>query len=230
MKFVTTGDHSVTLYNEDVGDHYHSTSGAIEESFQKFAIPALEGKHGQKSVWILDICFGLGYNSLAAMHYLHQNNPNIDIWIVGLERDRAVLSASLTVPMVPLLREEYALVQEAARKASRRKRAVVEDEHVCIKLLVGDARESIHGLTRSFDVVFLDPFAPQKDPLLWQEAFMHDIYTVMKPGAVLTTYSCAGMVRRNLTAAGFTVSDGPRVGRRAPSTIAVKPASRRGKA
>jgi tRNA U34 5-methylaminomethyl-2-thiouridine-forming methyltransferase MnmC len=44
----------------------------------------------------------------------------------------------------------------------------------------------------------------------------------MKKGGKLATYSCARVVRENLVAAGFSVSDGPCVGRRAPGTVAVK--------
>ena len=44
----------------------------------------------------------------------------------------------------------------------------------------------------------------------------------MKKESKLATYSCAGQVRRNLKEVGFKIKDGPCVGRRAPSTIAIK--------
>ena len=37
MKKVKTEDNSITFYNEEVEDHYHSKSGAREESFEKHA-------------------------------------------------------------------------------------------------------------------------------------------------------------------------------------------------
>ena len=43
----------------------------------------------------------------------------------------------------------------------------------------------------------------------------------MNKNAILSTYSCAGIVRRNLKEAGFKVADGPIVGRRAPGTLAI---------
>ena len=45
----------------------------------------------------------------------------------------------------------------------------------------------------------------------------------MKPGAKLSTYSCAKSVRQNMIAAGFNVLDGPAIGRKSPATIAKKP-------
>jgi tRNA U34 5-methylaminomethyl-2-thiouridine-forming methyltransferase MnmC len=44
----------------------------------------------------------------------------------------------------------------------------------------------------------------------------------MKEGAKLSTYSYARWIRNNLKNAGFEVLDGPILGRRSPSTIALK--------
>jgi tRNA U34 5-methylaminomethyl-2-thiouridine-forming methyltransferase MnmC len=43
----------------------------------------------------------------------------------------------------------------------------------------------------------------------------------MKKGAMMSTYSCARIVRDNLKNAGFEVKNGPIIGRRSPSTIAI---------
>ena len=51
--------------------------------------------------------------------------------------------------------------------------------------------------------------------------FFKNIKKLMKKGAYLTTYSCASEVRKNLIEAEFEVKDGPSVGRKAPSTIAI---------
>ena len=91
-----------------------------------------------------------------------------------------------------------------------------------IRLIVGDALKEVKKLDGKFDIVFLDPFSPKKAPELWSKEFLKDIVSKMKTKGVLTTYSCAGEIRRNLAELGLKVKDGPCVGRRAPSTIAVK--------
>ena len=63
MKLIKTKDNSFTFFNEEFQEHYHSISGALEEANKKFIEP-LELKDGMT---ILDICFGLGYNTLAAI-------------------------------------------------------------------------------------------------------------------------------------------------------------------
>ena len=67
MKEVITKDSSITFYNEEYGETYHSVTGAVEEAYKKFAEPALEAVKGKNDIKILDVCFGLGYNSAAAI-------------------------------------------------------------------------------------------------------------------------------------------------------------------
>ena len=59
MEEVITEDKSVTFRSQEYDECYHSKSGAMEESFEKFAKPC-ELKDGMK---VLDVCFGIGYNS-----------------------------------------------------------------------------------------------------------------------------------------------------------------------
>lgn len=54
-----TNDNSVGLYCKETDDIYHSATGALTEAFEKFINP-LELKD---NIQVLDICFGIGYNS-----------------------------------------------------------------------------------------------------------------------------------------------------------------------
>lgn len=212
-EYIITGDGSTTFYNEEFKQIYHSISGAVEESVEKFVKPCIKfkGKHPK----ILDICFGLGYNTAAALDILGPCS------VVGLENDESILESSKDVI-------DYFKSYSIVRKAALEKK--FNDGKTSIKIIVGDARENVKKLGKEieedsntlFDIVFLDPFSPAACPELWTEEFMKDIFSVVKPGGILTTYSCARKVRDALKTAGFAVRDGPVVGRRAPATIAVK--------
>ncbi|MBR9677073.1 hypothetical protein GOV04_02950 [Candidatus Woesearchaeota archaeon] len=203
MKQVTTDDGSITLYSEKIGSTYHSTSGAVEEAIKKFVEPAKLAE----GVNILDFCFGLGYNSAAALEVVKKCS------IIGLENDSKILKKiqDLNPPF-----KQYNIIKKAAQKL------LYKDENVYIKIVVGDARQTIKLLDEQFDAVFFDPFDPKKQPELWSEIVFKDIARLMKSGGVLTTYSCAKWVRQNMQKAGLKVEDGPIIGRRGPSTIAVK--------
>lgn len=202
MKEIITGDNSITFYNDKYDETYHSTSGAIEESFEKFVKPC-RINDGMK---ILDICFGIGYNCCAALDSAKK------LKIICLENDKEILEQIQTLN--PKLKN-YNIIKKLAKNFE------YNDENYDLKLIMGDARETIKTLNDKVDAVFLDPFSPKKCPELWTKDFFADIKRVMNKNAILATYSCAGIVRRNLNSAGFTVKDGPCVGRRSPSTIAV---------
>ena len=203
MKKVITKDNSATFRNPKYDECYHSKSGAIEEAFEKFAKPC-KLKNGMK---VLDVCFGIGYNTLAAI-------STADVDVVGLENDKCILKEIENIEVSEQLRQNYNKIRIAAKKLE------YEDKKIKIRIILGDARETIKSINEKFDAVFLDPFSPPKCPELWTYEFFAEIAKKMKKGAILTTYSCARMVRENLKKAGFSVEDGPVIGRRSPSTLA----------
>ncbi len=204
MREVLTGDGSLTFYSEEYSEMYHSQTGALEEAFKKYA-EVVGLKDGFR---VLDICFGLGYNTLAAIHTVSK------IEVVGLEKDKAVLDQINGVDVPDNLKEDYGKVKKAAEDLE------YEDDKVKIKIILGDALETIDLIEGKFDAVFLDPFSLTKNPELWSSGFFKKIRNKMNKGTILATYSCARKVREDLKEAGFEVKDGPKVKRRGPSTIA----------
>jgi len=216
MKKIKTKDGSFTFKNEKYDELYHSISGAEEESLKKYIEPLGFEKliKKQDSVNILDICFGLGYNTAAAFDYIWKLDDSVKICVIGLEKDKKILDK---IPGLSASFENYNLIKKCINNNLE-----YENEKFKIKIILDDAQKSIKKLNKKFDAVFLDPFSPKKNPELWTEKFFKDIFRLMKSKALLTTYSCAGKIRKNLKNAGFTVKDGPCIGRRAPSTIAIK--------
>lgn len=101
--FTFTKDKSVGLYDKAVGDIYHSIYGAKDESREKFIKPLTVNKnfYRKKNMNILDICYGIGYNTKSFLEkYLNLNcdaKLNIDI----LENDKKL------VLMSPFIKDRY---------------------------------------------------------------------------------------------------------------------------
>ncbi|MFW6450486.1 MAG: tRNA (5-methylaminomethyl-2-thiouridine)(34)-methyltransferase MnmD [Nanoarchaeota archaeon] len=213
MEKIQTKDGSYTFYNEKYGDIYHSKSGAREEAFEKFAKPALIQfmQIPPRKISILDICFGLGYNSCAAIDFAARHFPDTELKIIGLENDPEIL-------------EEIKNIKPGFQHYDKIK-AATENEYnaelLKIKIIRGNASETIMQ-AQPADIVFHDPFSPKKHPELWTLEFFTKVYEKLVQGGMLLTYSCAKKIRENLEQAGFKVEDGPIVGRVAPSTIAYK--------
>lgn len=67
-----TNDGSVGLFSPDADDIYHSTYGALTEAYEKFILPSnlKNDLKKNKEIKILDICYGIGYNSKSFLNYI----------------------------------------------------------------------------------------------------------------------------------------------------------------
>ena len=93
FSFIKTEDGSIGLYNHGINDVYHSKSGAKNESYDKFVLPSgmLNFAKENNSVNILDICYGIGYNTKSALYHLQKINPNVEIKIDALESNKIII-------------------------------------------------------------------------------------------------------------------------------------------
>ena len=60
-----------------------------------------------------------------------------------------------------------------------------------------------------FDVVWLDPFGPDAEPLSWGPGVARVVARALAEHGRAVTYSAAGWIRRNLAAAGLFVATVP---------------------
>ena len=90
--------------------------------------------------------------------------------------------------------------------------AVGSDYH--LRVILGDARETLPEWQGKAGAWFLDGFAPARNPELWEDALMSEVARHTAPGGTCATYTAAGHVRRALEEAGFDVERCPGFGRK----------------
>ncbi len=91
---ILTNDGTATLYSKEFDESYHSQKdGALRESLEKHIIPAFKFSKDRDEITILDICFGLGYNTLSTILYVNQNNIKSKIKIISPEFDRELIAS-----------------------------------------------------------------------------------------------------------------------------------------
>ena len=193
-------DGSYTAYSKEYNEHYHSTKdGALNESLLKHIIPAFKLQKDKQELNILDICFGLGFNTLATVFYHKQNNLNAKLNIYSPELDEKLILSLLnfTYPkeFEPFLKIVTSLVENG----------IYEDEQLYIELYLGDAREYIKKFKNKFDIVYQDAFSPSANPTLWTKEYFSDISNAIKNDAILTTYSTALKTRLALHQNNFNI-------------------------
>ncbi len=79
------------------------------------------------------------------------------------------------------------------------------DETTQLKVICGNATETLAASPLWADAWYLDGFAPSRNPDMWSPALMNAVYAHTVPDGTFATYAAAGHVRRNLVAAGFAV-------------------------
>lgn len=69
-----TNDGSVGLYSPEFNDIYHSATGALTEAYEKFIYPVdFDSLIKKSKINVLDICYGIGYNSKSFLNYIFEN-------------------------------------------------------------------------------------------------------------------------------------------------------------
>jgi tRNA U34 5-methylaminomethyl-2-thiouridine-forming methyltransferase MnmC len=221
-----TDDGSFTFFSDEFSETFHTASGAAQEAQKKFVEPcqlaakadcAKRSARGDRSLKILDICYGLGYNSAAALKTIWATNPDCRVEIIALERDKIIPQQAIAHQ---LLDRWSSPIVELLKKLAQNQQ--IQTPRLTARLLLGDARETIEQVRESgfqADAIFLDPFSPPKCPQLWTVEFLSIVAQCLKTDGRLATYSCAASVRTALQLAGLQVGASNSVGRRSPGTI-----------
>ncbi|MDS3861320.1 MnmC family methyltransferase [Thermosynechococcaceae cyanobacterium BACA0444] len=214
-----TADGSLTFFSSTFQEAFHSHHGGKQEAESKFVMPCRVGAWAKTGhVRILDICFGLGYNSAAALTEIWRVNPDCQVELRGLELNWDVPQQAIAQGGLGRWPAE---IQEIISGLVTH--LDYQGTNLQARLLIGDARQtSQHLITDHWpaDVIFLDPFSPPHCPQLWTVEFLKQISQLLAPRGYLATYSAAAAVRAALQLAGLRVGSTPPVGRKSPGTLA----------
>jgi tRNA U34 5-methylaminomethyl-2-thiouridine-forming methyltransferase MnmC len=220
-----TADGSTTFWSETFQEAFHSQFGAKQEAIAKFVVPSriLEkancSRNSETSLNILDVCYGLGYNTAAAIESvfaLKECRNSSPLQIIALEDNLQVPQQAIALGLTNIWSPEVVeILQTVAAQQS------LHTPNLQMQLLIGDAREAIASVpARWADAIFLDPFSPPHCPQLWTIEFMQLLANCLKLDGYLVTYSCAAAVRAAMLAVGLTIGSTTPVGRKSPGTIA----------
>ncbi|MFM7573032.1 MAG: tRNA (5-methylaminomethyl-2-thiouridine)(34)-methyltransferase MnmD [Snowella sp.] len=215
-----TEDGSFTFFSGEFQEKFHSQSGAKQESEGKFVLACqLAQKVAQTDhLFLLDVCYGLGYNSASALERIWSVNPRCQVTLIALELDLNVPRQAIAYH---LLGQWADSIPQLLGKLALEGR--VENPLLKAELLGGDARLTLQQVKSSgfkADAIFLDPFSPPKCPQLWTVEFLTLLAQSLAIEGRLATYSCAASVRTALSLAGLKFGAGVQVGRRSPGTVA----------
>lgn len=202
-----------TPYSALYDDVYHTAHGALAQARHVF----LAGNElparwmGVARFVILETGFGLGLNFLAAWQAWRGSGATGRLHFVSVEKhpfrrdDLAGLLAAYpeSKSLADLLLRQWPPLTPGFHRLH------FDDGRVTLTLLLGDARALLPQLTAAVDAVFLDGFAPAKNPDLWSPALLATVTRLCRDRATLATWSVAGELRHALESLGWRLERRP---------------------
>src|SRR4051812_44188889 len=203
-----------TPYSPEFGDVYHSAAGALSQAQHVFlAGNELPQRWARLERFvILETGFGFGLNFLATWR-AWKDDPQRPrrLHYVAIEKHPFILADLRT------LHEAYPEVHDEAPALHAAWPPLVSGSHrlelgdVVLTLFFADIA-ILRDLRLEADAVYLDGFAPAKNPDMWTHQVMRALSRVSAEGATVATWSVAGPVREALQATGFAVEKCPGFG------------------
>ncbi len=203
-----TEDGSFTFFSKTFNEAFHSRLGAKQEAFLKFVQATdLATQAEQSSICLLDVCYGLGYNTAAALEAIWAVNSSCQVTLYALELDMSVPQAAIAPPLINIWSFP---VQEILKAIAQQQQHTTENLNAT--LLIGDARQTIQQVCQAdfqADAIFFDPFSPHRCPQLWTVEFFTLVAQCLAPSGKLATYSRSASVRSAMLEAGLTIGTIP---------------------
>lgn len=212
------------------GDTYFSVENGLAETRYVFLghnrLPE-RWQDWQGPFRIIETGFGTGLNFLATWQAFreqaHQANQDCHLHFTSIEKFPLTLeqlqqALSLWPELEPLaqqLLEQYPLLTPGFHTLHW------PQERVTLTLVFADVHEALPQLNGPVHAWYLDGFAPAKNPAMWTEALFGEMrrlslqtWQETSTPASIATFTAAGLVKRGLKGAGFSIRKQPGFGRK----------------
>ncbi|MEE4145983.1 MAG: bifunctional tRNA (5-methylaminomethyl-2-thiouridine)(34)-methyltransferase MnmD/FAD-dependent 5-carboxymethylaminomethyl-2-thiouridine(34) oxidoreductase MnmC [Halieaceae bacterium] len=198
------------------GDIYYARDNGQQESRYVFLqgndLPARWRGWPRSRFCIAETGFGTGLNFLLTWQaWREAGAPVPDLHYLSIEKypmAAADLARALSAwpGLAPLTVE---LLQQYPGMIPGQHRLLFEGGRLTLDLWWEDVAAALPDLASQGPVVdawYLDGFAPARNAAMWQPEVIAAVGHLSRPAATFSTFTAAGEVRRQLAAAGFTVS------------------------
>ncbi|TFV96146.1 methyltransferase [Algoriphagus kandeliae] len=209
IKIITTEDGSHSLYHEELKETYHSFHGAYRESLHVFMIYGLDSwvamNPKKYPIRIFEVGFGTGLNAWLTLVWAEQYQiPVLYHTIEPYPLEKEIYSQLNFIHQNDAI-WHYHKYFEALHDAPWNEGGPISEYFNFKKDKVSLQEAQLYPT----DVVFFDAFAPSKQPELWEKDMLTKVVNSMRPGAVFTTYSAKGQLKRDLKELGLEVETPP---------------------
>jgi len=200
-----TADGSNTLYNETIGEHYHSKHGALQESKHVFIDAGLKFASQDKSkISVLEVGFGTGLNFILSYECCTENNIELaytSIEAYPLTTD-VINQTGYSEYVSAEIWNSFVANYEKSLESIQRLSPLCELEIPATTLAEFKTQ-------KKFDVIYYDAFSVQHQPEMWTDEIITRVCSFLKPGGTFVTYAITGKLKRAVKACGFSIEKLP---------------------
>ena len=200
-------------FSNEFEDIYFSREGGLEETdyvfLQQNHLPDrwLSPEPVEEFV-VAETGFGTGLNFLVtAQQWLVKTNEQACLHYISIEKfplSKSDLKQALACwPELEAVSAQLIANYPPAVKGFHH--IPLFDGRVVLTLIFAEVEEALQELHASVDAWYLDGFAPDKNPAMWNATVFRQVSRLGKVGTTFSTFTAAGSVRRGLQEAGFAV-------------------------
>lgn len=205
-QLITTSDGSHTLHIPELGENYHSTHGAIQESKHVFIEAGLKQFAAAEKINIFEVGLGTGLNAFLTFLETSGTKKQIDYTSIEAFPIKQELAEQLNY-VGQLNAAEHKNVFDSIHSSEWERQIALSSHFNFRKHQL--TLQQIELPSNHFDLIYFDAFGPPVQPEMWTEAIFSKIYEATKNGGLVTTYCAKGEVKRTLKKVGFRVESLP---------------------
>ncbi len=206
MQLITTSDGSHTLFVPRLNEHYHSTFGALTESLHVYIKAGFESLTGKQEVTVFEVGFGTGLNTLLTCLSSVENGIHTTYYTIELNPLEEELTRRLNYGNLIPGKLKPGELFTSIHRAPWDKTVKIHPDFSLHKIhasLIGYRPDF------SYDLLYYDAFAPDKQSDMWSPELFATLFEKMNPGGILVTYCVKGEVKSMLRRAGFEIEKLP---------------------
>ena len=218
-----TADGSATLFVPELNEHYHSTKGARTESQHIFIDMGLkassawltleEAERSRRNILYTGLeLYPLEWQTIEQLGYISNDEQ-----LTTTARQQPAIELFKQLHTSPWEKDVQLTPHFTLQKVETDVNKWVENrERTMSNINDSVTNAESPALNLSFNLIYFDAFAPEKQPEMWSQELFNRLYVLLDKDGILTTYCAKGVVRRMLQTAGFTVErlPGPPGGKR----------------
>lgn len=204
-------------FSQEFNDTYWNTKDPIKQSYEVFCKTAMQAannlfdKKPNMPLIVLELGFGAGLNFIITANEFLKHYKAKKLHFVSIEKNPlstdklSKIYQDFKLPLHLSQTKDQILMSLEKSKLKIGFNRIKIYENITLDLLIGEAEEMLNQSEFQAHAMYLDGFAPSKNPQMWDINIMNELRRLSDQNCIISTYSAASKVKKVLNQSGFIV-------------------------